>query len=300
MNFKTNRDQLVIQSVIGKISDPPLNLRVPYRISAGGKLETYPGTGGICYNVRIGDSAIDLWADHVEPAVSILHPDGDRNSTYNGGLQVLSCVGNKAMVVSGEAKGVWGRVTGKHGGIYHVMIDFTREQMEKMAIGDKIQVMSHGQGFALTDYSGVLMKSLDPDLFDVMGITPGPIPGSLTIRVTHIIPAAIMGSGLGHADTAGGDYDIQMFDKETVKKNDLNSLRFGDIVAITDADHSFGRIYKKDSVSVGVIVHSRSVVAGHGPGVTTLFTSTDGLINLEIDPKANLRDYFQKMEILNS
>jgi len=280
---------------MGEIADPPVNINNPYRHSANGELQVLPGTGGITYNARIGDSAIDWWADHVEPAVSIKNRDRGENSPYNGGLNVMSCVGNRAQVVSGDAKGEWGRVTGTHGGIEHVMVDFTREQMDKMAIGDKIQVIACGQGLALLDFPGVKVRNLDPDLFEAMDVSGSKKSGRVKIKVTHTIPSAVMGSGLGRAHTFSGDYDIQMFDPETVDKYRLNHLRFGDIVAIIGADHTFGRIYRQRSVSVGVIVHSRSIVAGHGPGVTTLFTSTEGLIDPILDDKANLKSYFEKL-----
>ncbi len=293
--LRTNRAQLIMQSVVGEISDPPARLNNPYRISADGEPIVAPGTGGITYNARIGDSAIDIWADHVEPAVSIKNYKTADNSSANCGLNLYACVGNRAKVLSGDAKGEVGRVTGKHGGIEHIIIDFTPEQMEKMAIGDRIQVMAYGQGLALLDFPGIKVRNLDPDLLEVMGITGNVKTGHLKIKVTHTIPSAILGSGLGHNNTFYGDYDIQMFDPPTVEEYHLNTLRFGDIVAILGADHSYGRIYRSKSISVGVVVHSRSVVAGHGPGVTTLFTSKDGLIDPVIDKKANLKEYFSKL-----
>jgi len=295
MSINTNRNRLIMQSVLGEISEPPANLDRPYRISADGNLVVVPGTGGITYNARIGDSAIDWECDHVEPAVSIKSPIKPETSSANAALQILSCVGNRAKVVSGDAKGEWGRVTGTHGGIEHVMVDFSRQQMDKMAIGDKIQILAFGQGIALSDFPGIKVMNLDPDLFDVMGISGNLKSGRLKIGVTHTIPAATMGSGLGKVHTYAGDYDIQMFDAPTVEQYNLKTLRFGDIVAIIGADHSFGRTYRQKSISVGVIVHSRSIVAGHGPGVTTLFTSTEGLIDPVIDSHANLKHYFEKL-----
>ncbi len=289
--LRTNRDQLIIQSVLGEICDPPANVDQPYRISADGTLLLAPRTGGITYNARIGDSAIHLWGDHIETAVSIKR----ENATANGGLNVLSCVGNRAKVITGDAKGEWGRVTGKHGGVEHVLVDFTREQMDKMAIGDKIQVMSWGQGLQLLDFPGVTVMNLDPDLLKVMGIEGSKRTGRLKIHVTHTIPAGAMGSGLGKISAYSGDYDIQMFDEATVEKHRLNDLRFGDIVAIMGADTTFGRAYRQTAVTVGVIVHSKSVVAGHGPGVTALFTSKEGLIDPVMDAEANLKVYFDKM-----
>jgi hypothetical protein len=112
--------------------------------------------------------------------------------------------------------------------------------------------------------------------------------GKLGIPVTHRVPAKIMGSGLGASETYSGDYDIQLFDEGTNAEYGLDSLRFGDLVAIMDADSSFGRIYKEGAVTVGIIVHSDCVISGHGPGVTTLFTSTTGKIEPAIDADANI------------
>jgi len=97
-----------------------------------------------------------------------------------------------------------------------------------------------------------------------------------------------MGSGLGVDQVYSGDYDIQLFDKEMVKQYGLEDLRLGDLVAILDADHSFGRIYKKGAVSVGIVVHTDCVISGHGPGVTSLFTSSEGMITPKLDEKANI------------
>ncbi len=79
-----------------------------------------------------------------------------------------------------------------------------------------------------------------------------------------------------------------MFDKDIVAEYGLEDLRLGDLVAIMDADNSYGRIYRGGAVTVGIIAHSDCVTAGHGPGVTTLFTSTTGKIVPKIDPDANI------------
>ena len=67
----------------------------------------------------------------------------------------------------------------------------------------------------------------------------------LLVPVTHVVPAAVMGSGLGANQVNSGDYDIQMFDKAVVDQYELETLRLGDLVAIVDADHSFGRFTVK-------------------------------------------------------
>ena len=60
---------------------------------------------------------------------------------------MLSCIGNEASVVNGEAKGSKGVVTGKHGGIEHVLIDFQSKALEKLIIGEKILVIAFWIGF---------------------------------------------------------------------------------------------------------------------------------------------------------
>ncbi|MBQ2870085.1 DUF4438 domain-containing protein, partial [bacterium] len=96
----------------------------------------------------------------------------------------------------------------------------------------------------------------------------------------------------GRDNVNRGDYDIQLFDESVKNEYNLGTLRFGDFVAITDADHSFGRIYKTGAISIGVIVHSDCIISGHGPGVTTILTSSTGKIKPIIDESANLKKYF--------
>ena len=79
-------------------------------------------------------------------------------------------------------------------------------------------------------------------------------------------------------------------DAETVQKYQLDKIRFGDIVALMDHDNRFGRAYRQGAVSIGIVVHSNCLLAGHGPGVTTLMTCATPLIKPVIDPHANLAD----------
>ena len=55
-----------------------------------------------------------------------------------------------------------------------------------------------------------------------------------------------------------------------------------------NAQHDYGRIYREGSIAIGVIAHSDSNIAGHGPGVTSLMSSTDGLIEPMVTDLANL------------
>ncbi|MGB9740656.1 MAG: DUF4438 domain-containing protein [Candidatus Bathyarchaeia archaeon] len=285
--LRTNVERLVKISVFGDVVSPVFGRGV-YNISAEGAPVVLPGVGGITYNVRVGDLACGWEADHVEPGVSIENRENDPRfgQGANAALNVLSCVGNEAVVVSGDAKGARGVVTGKHGGIEHVLVDFPPETLEKLMLGDKVLVKAFGVGLKLLDFPDVRVMNLDPRFLEA--IDPKVEGGKLVVPVTHVVPAGIMGSGLGANQTYSGDYDIQLFDEGVRREFGLDDLRLGDLVAILDADHSFGRIYRKGAVSVGIVVHTNCVSSGHGPGVTTLFTSSAGRIVPRVDARANI------------
>jgi hypothetical protein len=285
--LKTNVSKLVKMSVVGEAVSPVFGRSV-YDISAEGVPMVLPGVGGITYNVRVGDLACGWEADHVEPGVSIENKENDPRfgQGANAALNVLSCVGNEAIVVSGDVKGAKGVVTGKHGGIEHVLVDFPYKTLEKLMLGDKVLVKAFGVGLKLVDFPDVKVMNMDSRFLEALN--PKPKSGKLEVRVSHVVPASTMGSGLGANQTYSGDYDIQLFDENVRKEYGLDDLRLGDLVAILDADHSFGRIYRKGAVSVGIVVHTNCVTSGHGPGVTTLFTSSTGKIVPKIDARANI------------
>jgi hypothetical protein len=113
----------------------------------------------------------------------------------------------------------------------------------------------------------------------------------MEVPVACAIPAELMGSGLGSASVASGDYDITTADKEVLRKLGIDKLRFGDVVALENTDNCFGRCFRKGSVSIGVVVHSDCILAGHGPGVTTILSSKSGRISPVIDKRANIANY---------
>lgn len=282
--LKTNKDRLPKVSVLGEISSPAW--LHPYRVGYDGVPRVVIGTGGITYNARIGDPALGWSADHMEPGVSVKNGDEKANNSLN----VFSCVGNEAVVVSGDAKGARGVVTGKHGGIEHVLVDFPPDILECLAIGDKVQVRSMGQGLEIEGFPGVKVMNIDPDLLEKMKIEARP-HGKLRVPVAAVAPAHLMGSGIGSPSAERGDYDITTQDPGELKAHGLEGLRFGDIVAVTDRSSFFGRHYKRGAIEIGVVVHSDSRISGHGPGVTTLLTTESGEIEPVLDPGANLAFY---------
>lgn len=282
--LKTNKQKLVMQSVQGKIHSPIVSN--PYRVNRDGIAEVLPATGGITYNVKIGDTCMEWVGDHIEPGVSIKSD----NANENNALMLLSCIGNEAKVVSGEAKGAKGYVTGMHGGIDHVLIHFNEEDTEKMTIGDSILVKAYGQGLKIEGYDDVKCMNIDPTLFDKLGITQEE-DGVLKVPVTTEIPAYLMGSGIGSMTAFSGDYDIMTGDEDANKEFGIDKLRFGDLVLLRDCDNTNGRQYLKGSVSIGVVVHSDCIKSGHGPGVTVIMSSKSSKIKGIKSENANIAYY---------
>lgn len=285
--MKTNADKLIMLSVTGQVSSPMMAAG-GYRIAGNtGAPVILPGVGGITYNVRVGDSACGWVADHVEPGVSVKNLSASEgNRSANNALNILAAIGNDAFVIGGDAKGTKGTVTGKHGGIEHVLVDFDPRALDKMAIGDNILVRAIGTGLKIEGFDHIKIMNLDPRLLMKMNVKAA--GGKVEVPVTCVIPAKLMGSGIGKSHAHSGDYDIQLLDRKTVDRLGLPDIRLGDILAIKDADHTFGRMYRKGSMTIGVVVHSDCIISGHGPGVTTIMTSSGGRIIPRIDSGANV------------
>jgi hypothetical protein len=283
---KINRQDLVLVAVAGRIADPVMH-STPYRIGQDGGLRVLPGTGGIVINHRIGDRCIGLAADHLEPGAAVRNDQGggDRGNA-SAGLTALACIGNLAVVLDGPCAGKRGYVTGKHGGIDHVLIDFPTAVLRNLQIGNRVQIYACGQGMRLLEHPEIAIMNCSVRLLWRWGLQSE--GHRIVAPVTHFIPAAIMGSGLGRNNSYLGDCDIQLIDPEIVRRFRLDRLRFGDLVAIADADHRFGRSFRSGAMTMGIVIHSDSTVSGHGPGMTTLLTGDARHLIPRRDPQANL------------
>jgi len=285
--LKTNEKNIV--EFLLQCQPGPPRIRDHWSVDHQGIPFILPSIGGITLNVQVGDLAFNWAGDHIEPGVSCTADTKKPFEHPNTSLQVYSCTGNKAKVITGKAKGVTGYVIGHHGGSEHVIVDFPREVKEKLIYDDTIIIYAKGQGLRLINYSNIMLYNLDPVLLKKMKIKKsGKI--KLEVPVTTIVPAACMGSGIGAAHVAKGDYDIMTSDPETVKKYQLDKIRFGDFVALMDHDNRYGRAYRKGAVSIGVVVHSDCLIAGHGPGVTTVMTCKTSLIKPVLNSRANIAD----------
>ena len=286
--LKINKDRLVEIAVEGRVAPA---LAWPNEVGHDGRVHNLPGPGSITYNVLVGDLAFGWMGDHVEPGVSTIFNPDKRRDRPNAAYNFLACAGNEVIVMRGAARGKRGRVIGHHGGVEHVICDFPKPVLQKLALDDKFQIRSYGQGLELADYPGVAVKNCDPAFFARMGCRS---KGSdVEVPVAAIIAGKLAGSGVGSAHAHSGDCDIQTADEKTLKKYGIDKLKFGDLVAIQDHDASFGWCYRSGAVSIGIIIHGNSHLSGHGPGVMTIMTSADGRIQPRIVENANIGRYLK-------
>ena len=287
MSAKNNANQVISVSVQGVITPPrmPPLPATPYSLAADGTPFLLPAYGSIVYNVSVGDSAYGWLADCVHPSVSVKMEDAGGNR----GLNVLSCVGNTAIVMTGNAKRARGVVTGKTGRFSeHVIIHFEPEIREQLAVGDKIVIKAKGTGLKFDDHPDVMLKGCSPELVDALEATTNS-EGKLSVPVVAAVPPHLLGAGAG-LFSDGGSIHIQTADSDAVKEAGLDQLRLGDVVALTDYDSSWNHGYLRNAVGIGVIAQGDSPRAGYGPGISLIMTSQSGDIAPLVTPGVNLKE----------
>jgi hypothetical protein len=240
--------------------------------------------------VHCGDPATGYASDHLEPGASVRH----RDPAANMAVQYLTCVGNEVIVASGPAAGQRGHVIGQHA---YVLVDFAdpADQLatgSQITTGDQVTIQAVGQGLRLADHPGIGVKNCSPGLIEAM---PGGTraDGKLEVHVAARIPAEAIGAGVGmiseYANTdlmgayAGLGEDLSL---------GLEGLRVGDVVALAEQDHRFGRGYRAGYLTIGVISTGQCMLFGHGPGPSSLLSGPADAFELVDDRGANLASWY--------
>jgi len=288
--IKTNLEKLVDLAVSGGAGHPAA-CDSDEKSSYDGASFVPVAFSGINFTVKVGDSAFDWAGAHeVQPGVAI--KNGCEGS--NEGLCALACIGNEAVIVDAKMEGKDAKLKGTPGVVTgktcsgRVLVYFPRRVVERISVGDLIQVRASGVGLALLDYPDVRVMNLGPRL--LKALNPSEKSGKVRIPVAKVIPGKLMGNGVGCTNPRTGDYDIQSTSPEAVKEYSLDQLRLGDLVAISDVDCTHGPRWQQGATTVGVVVHGSSRLSGHGPGVNILLTSPKATIEPIITRKANLAE----------
>lgn len=288
--IKTNLEKLVDLAVSGSAGHP-VSCDAGEKSAYDGGSFVAVGFSGINFSVKVGDSAFD-WAGayEVEPGVALKNCCDEANA----GLCALACVGNEAVIVSAKMEGKDTKMQGTPGVVTgktssgRVLVYFPKRVVDRITVGDQIQVRASGSGLQLLDYPDVRVMNLGPRL--LKALNPSEKSGKVRIPVAKVIPGKLMGSGVGCPNAWAGDYDIQSTSPEAVKEFSLDQLRLGDLVAIADYDCTHGPRWQSGATTVAVVVHGSSRKSGHGPGVNVLLTSPKATLEPIITRKANLAE----------
>jgi hypothetical protein len=280
LSVRTNSDRLVEIGIEAEVAHPSHS--GSYNVDSYWRPMMLPGMSGVVRNARVGDPVFEWAADHLEPGVSAGNAQRDRYQA----LQFLACIGNPVRVLTGSAAGAIGHVTGKHA---FVLVDFPQEALDVLAPGDRLLVRALGQGLRLLDVEDVLPRSCSPALLEGMGVSVE--DGRLRVAVTEEIPAFMMGAGLGMS-SEWANCDVMFTRRDRVERLGFEHVRLGDVVAMHDQDHRFGRGYRPGFLAIGVVAHGGyGGVPGHGMGVATILSGPSERFELVRSPDANLRQH---------
>ena len=275
----SNVESLIQMAVAGYVSQPSFK-NPGYIPNNDGKSVIYPGMFGVVNNVKVGDKAFGWAGDHIEPGVSI---DSEHINEHFA-LHYMVCTGNKAIVRSGEAKGSIGIVTGEHA---RNLVHFEQKTLDKICVGDQIDIITHGRGLKLLDFPDIELKKIDPNLLKSMNLKI--VDKKLIVDVAMELPIRIMGSG-AELNSEYVDQDLMSGDRSLMKKLKIDQMRLGDLIVINHADHRWGRSFKKDYISIAICIHGDSVMTGHGPGIMTIMTGKRKNLGWKINKKANIKN----------
>ena len=278
-SLKSNVESLIQMAVAGYVSQPSFK-NPGYIPNNDGKSVIYPGMFGVVNNVKVGDKAFGWAGDHIEPGVSI---DSEHINEHFA-LHYMVCTGNKAIVRSGEAKGSIGIVTGEHA---RNLVHFEQKTLDKICVGDQIDIITHGRGLKLLDFPDIELKKIDPNLLKSMNLKI--VDKKLIVDVAMELPIRIMGSG-AELNSGYVDQDLMSGDRSLMKKLKIDQMRLGDLIVINHADHRWGRSFKKDYISIAICIHGDSVMTGHGPGIMTIMTGKRKNLGWKINKKANIKN----------
>jgi len=261
-------------SMLGIVENAELGTE-PYRVDADGQPYLPVGDGGVVLGLDLGDPVFSRTADHAAPGACIVHPD----PVARHGLTTYCCVGNTAVVRTGDAAGAEGVVIGKRGERGRVIVALGQDDLARLRPGDEVAVHAVGQGWRPAHLSpDVSVMNADPGLLSRLPVSVAEDGSGISAHVRACVPGRLAGNGIGRP-AVSWDLDLQL------RPADLGeaALLLGDLIAVTDIDARYTMGYRRGWVTVGVVSHGASRLPGHGPGMTPLLTGPADVLRAHAD-----------------
>jgi hypothetical protein len=275
----TNKEKLLTIAVQGQIA-PPQPAR-SYATTWDGRPKMMIGTGGINYNLKIGDKVF-AWANGDRATMGVA-AEGVGEDRIREAWLTYTSIGNEVKILSGEASGKKGMVIGKFGN--YVLMYFDDDILGKLSIGDTLQAKACGIGLEIEGFKDVIAHGISPEVLEKLEIRN--VAGKLEVPVVKEIPAEIVGQGAGGSSLTG-NWHIQTCYPPDIKEFGLDELRFGDLVLLKDTETDFGKGYYRGGATLGVVCSGPSDLSGMGIGVTPILSTRFGKLTARIDPSANI------------
>ncbi|MFO7733389.1 MAG: DUF4438 domain-containing protein [Candidatus Aminicenantes bacterium] len=281
--LSTNKASVLTIAVQGRVAAAQPSRG--YIVTWDGKPKLAVGTGGINYNLRLGDKVFG-WASGDRATVGVAaEAVSDPRSGGEAWLAHAS-IGNEVRITGGAGQGERGFVIGKFGS--YVLLQFPEATVDKLSVGDRLHVKASGLGLEIDGFKDVFIHSLAPELLEKLGLRVA--AGRIEVPVVKSIPAEIVGQGSG-GRALYGNWHIQTCYPPDIKRYGLDELRFGDLVLLEDTQTDYGRGHYVGGATVGVVCAGPSDVSGLGIGVTAVLSTRFGKLAARIDPEANIAKY---------
>jgi hypothetical protein len=152
-----------------------------------------------------------------------------------------------------------------------------------MAPGEWAVIEAQGVGLACDAVPDLTCHSCSPALLKALASRIE--NGRLAIGVSAILPSIAAAAGMGMPASM---FNMDLNSSSAPVAELAKDLRFGDIVAVLDQDHRYGRRHRRGWTMIGVISHGETVGGGHGFGLMTLLTAPSDRFALTQDSEANL------------
>lgn len=280
--IRTNKERVLTLAVQGQIA--PAQPSQSYAVTWDGSPKVLVGTGGINYNLKVGDPIFGWAGDRATMGVAV---EGAGDERARAAWITSIAVGTEVRLLSGAARGERGVVTGKFGNLG--LVHFEDEVLDRLAVGDVMQARAAGIGLEIEGFDDVFVHGLAPEVLEAL--VSQTADGRLQVPVVKEIPGEIMGQGAG-ASSLSGHWNIQTSYPPDIDAHGLRDLRFGDIVYLRDVQTDYGKGYYKGGATIGIVSSGPSEMSGVGIAVTPILSSREGgLLLPRIDPQANIGRY---------
>lgn len=275
----TNKDRLMTLAVQGQIAHAqPARA---YAVTWDGKPKMPIGTGGINYNLKLGDSIFG-WAS-ADRATFGVATEGIGDDRFREAWLTYTSIGNEVRILSGEAKGQKGIIAAKFGS--YVLIHFDDAVLDKLSIGDTLQAKANGVGLEIDGFKEIFVHGIAAEVLEK--IASRTAEGKIQVPVVKEIPAEIVGQGSG-GSSLSGNWHIQTTYPPDIKQYGLDELRFGDLVLLKDIETDYGKGYCKGGATLGIVCSGPSDISGLGIGVAPILSTRLAKLIGRTDPTANI------------